>query len=671
MCGFAGFVDRSGRIAEPRAVLRAMADAVKHRGPDGEGFFQDEARGVGIAHRRLAILDRSPAASQPMASPDDRWVLAYNGELWNHPELRAELLAAGQRVGESTGDTATLVALLAARGVEATLPALDGMFAFAALDRREGMLWLARDRFGVKPCFWGWAEDLHGAPVFVFGSELRALTACPTFRNTVSPFALANVLGMLCPQGADGVFDGVHALEPGCAIGLDLGTGLVTHRQWFDLRSAARAARAEGELTDRDAACNELGRLVDAAVGRRLQSDVPIGAFLSGGIDSALVATAMARSGRRPLRTFTLGFDDRRYDERPRARDLARALDAEHHEIGIHDWQLPVLAEDAIAAFDVPFADSSAIPTLALARAARGSVGVILSGDGGDEFFAGYERHVRTHGLSRLNRRVPPFVRARVAGAIELLGGDAWDRALAPVGPWLPAGLRRSQRGRLVHKLAGALRVSDDESLWRSLLSAWPDPSDAIRALPADAWRAHGHRAAHVAGFPPEESGFTDELLLRDQSLYLPCDTLTKLDRATMECGLEAREPLLDATLFRFGWRVPHAWRSGPAGGKALLRDVLAARLPAEARLLATAPKQGFGGPIRSWLAGPLAGWADDVLSATRLDARGVLDGPVVRAALARARAGDESAAAQAWAACCVARWCEHAGIDASRVRRG
>ncbi|MBU3684343.1 MAG: asparagine synthase (glutamine-hydrolyzing) [Phycisphaerales bacterium] len=670
MCGFAGFVDRSERLADPRAVLRAMADAVKHRGPDGEGFFQDTARGVGIAHRRLAILDRTPAAAQPMTSPDGRWVLAYNGELWNHPELRAELCAAGSPVSESTGDTATLVALLAARGIEATLPALDGMFAFAALDRHEGMLWLARDRFGVKPCFWGWAEDRHGAPVFVFGSELRALTACPTFRNTVSPFALANALGMLCPQGADGVYDGVHALEPGCAVGLDLGTGLVVHRQWFDLRAAARAARAEGEWTDRASALTALGELVDAAVSRRLQSDVPVGAFLSGGIDSSLVASAIARAGGAPLRTFTLGFADQRYDERPRARTVAAALGAEHHESTIADVDLPELAEDAIAAFDVPFADSSALPTLALARAARGSVGVVLSGEGGDEFFAGYERHVRMHALARWNRRVPAFARARVAGALELIGGDTWDRTLAPVAPWLPAGLRRSQRGRLVHKLAGALRASDDESLWRALLSAWPDPSLAIRALPTDAWRAHGHRATQVSGLPPDEEGFTDELLLRDQTLYLPCDTLTKLDRATMECGLEAREPLLDARLFRFAWRIPHAWRTGTGGGKGLLRELAAARLPAPARVIASAPKQGFGVPLRSWLSGPLAGWADDLLSPTRLDPRGVLDGEVVRAALARARAGDESAAAQAWAACCVARWCEHAAIDSSRVRR-
>lgn len=672
MCGFAGFVDRSGRLADPRAVLRAMADEVRHRGPDGEGFFEDPARGVGIAHRRLAIIDRSQAAAQPMPSPDGRWVLAYNGELWNHASLRKELVDEGHPVGPSAGDTSTLVAHLAARGIDAALPALDGMFAFAALDRREGVLWLVRDRFGVKPCFWGWAEDRRGAPVFVFGSELRALAACPTFRNAVSPFALANVLGMLCPQGADGIYDGVHAVEPGCAVGLDLGTGLVVHRRWFDLRAEARSARAEGEFADRAATLDAIGGLVDAAVGRRLQSDVPVGAFLSGGIDSALVASAIGRSGAVPLRTFTLGFDDPRHDERPRARAVAEALGAEHHEVGLAEGQVPALAEDAIAAFDIPFADSSAMPTLALARAARGSVGVVLSGEGGDELFAGYERHVRGHALARVNRRLPHAVRARLAGALEALGGDAWDRALAPVSRALPAGLRRAQRGRLVHKLAGALRAEGDEALWRALLAAWPDPSVAIRALPSDAWRAHLARSVHpgLHGLPEGEPAFVDELLLRDQSLYLPCDTLTKLDRATMECGLEAREPLLDAALFRLSWRIPHAWRAGPDGGKALLRELLARRLPGTAAHVARAPKQGFGVPLRAWLAGPLAGWAEDILSPARLDARGVLDGPVVRGALARARAGDESAAARAWAACCVARWCEHAGIDASRVRR-
>ncbi|MFM8818140.1 MAG: asparagine synthase-related protein, partial [Phycisphaerales bacterium] len=247
-----------------------------------------------------------------------------------------------------------------------------------------------------------------------------------------------------------------------------------------------------------------------------------------------------------------------------------------------------------------------------------------------------------------------------------------WDRALAPVGKLLPAGLRRSQRGRLVHKLAGTLRASDDEGLWRALLAAWPDPSQCIRVLPTDAWHAHVARTTHAspARFASDEPGFADELLLRDQLLYLPCDTLTKLDRATMECGLEAREPLLDAALFRFSWRIPHAWRAGPDGGKALLRELLARRLPGNAAHLSRALKQGFGVPLRAWIAGPLASWAEDILSPTRLDARGVLDGPVVRAALARARAGDVSAATQAWAACCVARWCEHAGIDGSRVRR-
>lgn len=672
MCGFAGFIDREGRLTDRRAVLAAMAGAIRHRGPDGEGFFEWEAQGVGIAHRRLAILDVSTDAAQPMESLDGRWVVAYNGELWNHPELRRELAREGRMVGRSTGDTATLVALLSARGIEASLPALDGMFAFAALDRRDGLLWLVRDRFGVKPCFWGFAEDRRGSSVLVFGSELRALTACPTFRNPVSPFGLASVMGMLCPQGADGIYEGVHALEPGCSVAFSLSDGRISHRRWFDLREAAALALGAGQFTDRSQAINDLGVLVDASVRRRLQSDVPVGAFLSGGVDSALVACSMHRLGATPIRSFTLGFSDSRYDERPRARAIAEALGTEHHEVMFADSDVVSLAEDSIAAFDAPFADASAMPTLALARQARGAVGVVLSGDGGDEFFAGYERHVRGYRLSRLNQRLPSFVRARIAGVLEAVAGDEWERALSPVAGLLPAGLRRSQRGRLVHKLAGALRASDDEALWRSLFAAWPDPSLAIRALPRDAWRAYLARSSHASGeeFPPDEGGFTSELMLRDQSLYLPCDTLTKLDRATMECGLEAREPLLDVELFRFAWRVPHAWRVGAGGGKALLRDLLALRLPSRASHLARAPKQGFGVPLRAWLAGPLASWAEDILSPARLDGRGVLDGPVVRAALARAQAGDESAASQAWAACCVARWCEHAGIDGSRVRR-
>jgi asparagine synthase (glutamine-hydrolysing) len=672
MCGFAGFVDHADRVRDPAAALAAMSAAIAHRGPDGEGTWVEPRMGIGIAHRRLAILDRTPAAAQPMRSPGGRWVLAYNGELWNHRDLRAELERAGLPVGASTGDTAVLAAMLEAHGLEATLPQLDGMFAFAALDLHERSLWLVRDRFGVKPCFWGHAEDAGGAPVFVFGSELRALAACPGFRNRVSPFAVASVLARLCTRGEETVWEGVRALLPGHLLRLDLGSGRVERRPWFRLREAALAARREGFHGDREEMARAFEGLLESAVRRRLESDVPLGAFLSGGVDSACVAAAMRHAGVDDLRTFTVGFEHPQFDERAPARVVAKALGVRHAEVLIPDAELPALAEDAVTAFDQPFADSSAIAMLAVSRAARGSVGVALSGDGGDELFGGYERHLRGFALSRWLRAVPLFARVRVAEALEMVGGDGWERALRPLEPTLPAALRRTQRGRLMHKAAAVLRARDDEALWRAFFAAWPDPASAVPQLPADMWEAAERRDAQAipGRFPRDEDGFFDELLLRDQSIYLPDDILAKVDRASMECGLEVREPMLDLRLFRFAWRIPPRWRTDGTVGKLLLREFLRRRLPAAARAVADRPKQGFAVPMRAWLCGPLRTWADEILDPARIDRQGILEGRVVRARLDRARAGDEGAAQQAWAAICVTRWFEREGVDGSRVAR-
>ena len=672
MCGFAGFVDHAERVRDPAAALRAMGAAVAHRGPDGEGTWLEPRLGIGLVHRRLAILDRSEAASQPMRSPSGRWIVAYTGELWNFRELRAELERAGSPVGASTGDTAVLAAMLDAHGLEATVAALDGMFAFAAIDMHERSLWLVRDRFGVKPCFWGHSQEAGGVPVFVFGSELRALAACPGFRNRLSPFAIASVLARLTARGEGTVWEDVHALLPGHLLRLELGSGRIERRPWFRLRDAARAARREGFHGDRAEMSRAFEGLLESAVRRRLVSDVPVGAFLSGGIDSACVVAAMRHAGVERLCTFTAGFDHPQYDERPAARAVAEALGTEHTEVMIPDADLPALAEDAVTAFDQPFADGSAIATLAVSRVARGSVGVALSGDGGDELFGGYERHLRGFALSRWVNSVPLFARTRIADAIEMAGGDAWEGALRPLEPVLPAALRRTQRGRLMHKVATILRARDDEALWRAFFAAWPDPASAIPQLPADMWEAAVNREAKAmpGRFPRDEDGFFDELLLRDQSIYLPDDILVKLDRCSMECGLEARDPMLDLRLFQFAWRIPPAWRTDGTVGKLLLRDFLRHRLPASAHAVAARPKQGFGVPLRAWFDGPLRSWADEVLDPRRVDAQGILDGRAVRARLDRARAGDEGAAQQAWAAICVTRWCEREGLDGSRVAR-
>ena len=673
MCGFAGFIDHAGRIADPASALSAMSAAIAHRGPDGEGSYFEPRCGIGLAHRRLAIIDRTAAAAQPMPSPSGRWMIAYNGELWNHRELRQELNSAGASVGPSTGDTATLAALLDARGVEAALPDMDGMFAFAALDLRDRVLWLVRDRFGVKPCFWGHADDGRGAPIFVFGSELRALAAHPVFKNRVSPLAIASVLGSLSVRGARTIYEGVYALRPGCALCVDLSTGRVSERQWFSVRSAAAAARAQGFHGDRAEMVRAFDGLLESAVRRRLMSDVPFGAFLSGGIDSSLVVAAMRHAGVEPLRTFTVGFENAQYDERAHARAVAKALGTDHHEVMIKDQDLVSLVEDSIGCFDGPFADSSAIPTLAVSRFARQSVGVVLTGDGGDEFFGGYERHLRGFALSRWIRSVPLFARRRMADALEMLNGDTWDRALGPIEGVLPGALRRTQRGRLMHKAAISLRAADDEELWRSFFAVWLNPASLIQRLPSDLWSSTIAREARdmPRQFPSDPDGFFDELLLRDQTNYLPDDILTKLDRCSMECGLEARDPMLDTRLFDFAWRIPPVWRTDGTVGKLLLRESLRRRLPKALHGIADRSKQGFGVPLRVWFSGPLAEWADATLSPKRVESQGILDGKTCHAALLQARAGDEGAAQRAWTACVVSRWCEREGVDGERVARG
>lgn len=648
MCGFAGFVDRNRRLANPQQTLSDMARALAHRGPDGEGFFSDDRFGLGMAFRRLAILDRSAQAQQPMKSAGGRWVIAYNGELWNYRELREQLQVAGSSFS-STGDTQVLAAALDAYGMHGALTAVDGMFAFAALDLQERALWLARDRFGVKPCLWGHAEDGKGAGVFVFGSDLRALVQCPVFRNRVNPFALAGMLEGLCVPGRLCVYQGVQKVQPGCAVRLDLLTGRVDELRWFDARASARTVRAAPFAGSPDEGVRVLEGLIDAAVQRRLAADVPVGAFLSGGIDSSLVVASMARSGMGGVKAFSVGFADPRFDERSHARAVAEALGVECIETSVDERDLPVLAEDVVTSFDEPFADSSALAALVAARLARSEVGVVLAGDGGDEFFAGYDRHVRGSTLVRGLEYVPGFMRRAMASGVDALAHGA--------------------RARVMQKTAVLLRAEDMEHMWRGFFAAWANPAQLIVQLPSDAWRAFVARQIrqHERPFPDDDSGFRDEMLLRDQAHYLPDDLLVKLDRTTMACGLEAREPLLDRALFEFSWSVPAEWRTRGGLGKRMLRDVLARHVPGP---LARRPKAGFAVPLQAWLAGPLREWTTEILGQRRLDQQGVFDGEPVRKAWARCQAGDESAAAQVWAVCMASRWCERAGVDGSRIAK-
>ncbi|MBL9140897.1 MAG: hypothetical protein JNK53_03435 [Phycisphaerae bacterium] len=485
----------------------------------------------------------------------------------------------------------------------------------------------------------------------------------------MSPFALAGVLGSLCVPGHRAIFHGVHALRPGCAVRLDVITGRVDELPWHSVRAAAIEARRTPFTGTRTEAVRTLSGLVDDAVQRRLASDVPVGVLLSGGVDSSLVLAGLHRAGASHVKAFTVGFKDPRYDERSHAREVARHFNTECIEAEVDEANLPTLVEAALDCFDEPFADSSAIPTMLVARLARREVGVVLAGDGGDDLFAGYDRHVRGFGVSRTVGRMPGFVRRAVARGLTAVPSNRWDDVLTPLERMLPGALRRKQRGRLLHKAATLLRAEDAEEIWRGFYGVWPDPAALIAQLPSDAWHSAVAREAHAREhpLPNDEAGYLDELLLRDQTMYLPDDLLVKLDRATMECSLEAREPLLDQRLFEFAWRVPPAWRTKGGVGKSLLRDVLAMRVPAH---IASRPKAGFGVPLRDWLAGPLRDWAESLLGADCLGAQGILDSAMVRQAWQRCLGGDDSAASQVWSACVVARWCQRNGVDASRVAR-
>ena len=652
-----------------------MAKVMHRRGPDGHGWWVDEGAGLVLAHNRLAIRDRSAAGSQPMLEPSKCSALVFNGEIDNHRSWRDELTRAGHRLGHlhpatgrvehSSSDTESLLHALHHWGPSSVCRQSQGMWAWGWYERDRQRLTLSRDRIGKKPLYWLQAE--WGV---AFASQLQAFRCLPMYTPSINQRAVAHYLRWGFIEGPDTLLNDVHRVEPGQIITIEQGRGVSSEHYWTINDEVVEASRSRVE--DPPVAQAELLRTLELAISDRMSTDVATGAFLSGGIDSACVVAAMRHAGVERLCTFTAGFDHPQYDERPAARAVAEALGTEHTEVMIPDADLPALAEDAVTAFDQPFADGSAIATLAVSRVARGSVGVALSGDGGDELFGGYERHLRGFALSRWVNSVPLFARTRIADAIEMAGGDAWEGALRPLEPVLPAALRRTQRGRLMHKVATILRARDDEALWRAFFAAWPDPASAIPQLPADMWEAAVNREAKAmpCRFPRDEDGFFDELLLRDQSIYLPDDILVKLDRCSMECGLEARDPMLDLRLFQFAWRIPPAWRTDGTVGKLLLRDFLRHRLPASAHAVAARPKQGFGVPLRAWFDGPLRSWADEVLDPRRVDAQGILDGRAVRARLDRARAGAEGAAQQAWAAICVTRWCEREGLDGSRVAR-
>ena len=662
MCGLTGFLSAEPMLSEGEAMVRlvAMTESIIHRGPDSAGheLLASGAVLVGLGHRRLSIVDVSPAGAQPMRSASGRYVLAFNGEIYNHAQLRRELEREGAAPAwRGHSDTETLLAAIECWGFTGTLRKCVGMFAIALWDGAEGVLTLARDRFGEKPLYYGWAgSGAEGA--FVFGSELKALRTHPRFANRVCRTALAQYLRFLYVPAPLTMHEGMFKLEPGCLLTVrgapparapsaPVAPGAshesLSVRRWYSLAEAVEAGTRERFIDEAEAVGALEERLAEAV---RLQSlaDVPLGAFLSGGVDSSAIAALMQRQSSRPVKTFTIGFEDASFDESSHARAVARHLGTEHHELFVTAQEARALIPLLPAMYDEPFADSSQIPTHLVCRAARRHVTVALSGDAGDELFGGYNRYFWGPRIWDRVAWLPHAVRQGLASGVRGLSPSSWDRALGHTGVRRP--------GEKLHKLANALNSAESiDDLYRNLVSEWKNPAELVIGCAAD------QAAMELPPLP--SAGVSDSrarMMYWDSLTYLPDDILCKVDRAAMATSLETRVPFLDHRVAELAWRLPVSMKIRGNEGKWAVRQILYKHVP---RALIERPKTGFAIPLGEWLRGPLRDWADDLLNADRLSSEGFLRPKPIRSAWNQHLGGRYDAAPALWPVLIFQSWLE------------
>ncbi len=641
MCGITGILDFSRTISGDAlaSTCGSMADALRHRGPDDRGVWTDPSAGVALGHRRLSILDLSPLGHQPMTSGSGRFVVTYNGELYNFADLRGKL---GGHALRGRSDTEVMLAAFDEWGVEASLPRFNGMFALGVWDTRERVLWLARDRFGEKPLYYG-----RIGRALVFGSELKAICRFPGFAADVDRGALTQMLRFGYVPAPSCIFHGMRKLPAATCLRIareaDVGGAPAAYWSLEDVAREGLAHPYGG--TDADAA-EELDRLLQAAVQLRMMADVPLGAFLSGGIDSSTVVAMMQASSGRKVRTFTIGFTEAAYNEAESAREVAAHLGTDHTELYVQPPDAQAVIPLLPALYDEPFADSSQIPTFIVARLARAHVTVALSGDGGDELFGGYNRYFWGESVWRALRSIPRPVRASLARVLRRPEATRVDAGIAWLQRYAPSHLRVRAPGALVAKVTELLSVQSSDELFFGLLSAWKDPSSVTGvAEPA-------HRL--LQGSPVTLGDFAAEMMCADARTYLPDDILVKVDRAAMGVSLETRVPFLDPAIARFAWSLPKRLKMRRGVGKVLLRTVLAKHVP---RSLFERPKMGFGVPIAAWLQGPLRDWAESLLAESRLRQEGFLDPRSVQQKWANLLAGGRNSEQPVWAVLMFQAW--------------
>ena len=618
MCGIAGLLGgKWSSETEQTKTLTAMARSLRHRGPDHNAVWLDVESRLGFAHNRLAIIDVSPAGNQPMHSHSGRYVIVYNGEIYNHQDLRKQLEDEG-RAPNWTGhsDTETLLAGVEAWGLRKGLERSVGMFAFALWDRSKRELLLARDRIGEKPLYYG--RQSLGGP-FLFGSELKAIAQHPQFEPEIDRQALALYLRYNYIPAPYSIYRGISKLPPGCYLTVSERGGEPTIEEYWSAHRVAEAGAADRLRISPEECTDQLESLLTQAVGQQMIADVRLGAFLSGGIDSSTIVALMQKQSSRPVKTFSIGFEEERFDEAKHAKAVARHLGTDHNELYVTPEEAMAVLPQLPSMYDEPFADSSQIPTHLVSALARQHVTVSLSGDAGDELFGGYSRYGLAAVLWRRLRWVPRPLRSVAASAFAATPVGLWNGVAAA----LPELAHIRDAGAKIHQRAPLLASGSLIELYGGIMSQWPEPNAlVVGASEPPSWATFSVPALH--NLNPFE-----QMMAADTVTYLPDDILVKLDRASMAVSLETRVPLLDHRVVEFAWRLPFEYKVRDGQTKWALRQVLYRHVPRE---LIERPKMGFGVPIGDWLRGPLRDWADALLDDSRLADQGYLrSGPIRR----------------------------------------
>lgn len=667
MCGIAGFLGYGGLLpGAVNNVASRMGDAIRHRGPDNADIWCDEAAQVALTHRRLSILDLSAAGHQPMVSPSGRYAMVFNGEIYNHLELRATLergSAGGvaEMAWRGHSDTETLLAGIEAWGLEQTLRRSTGMFAIALWDRQGRVLSLARDRMGEKPLYCGWQRG-----VFLFGSELKALKAHPAFIGEIDRDALALQLRYNCIPAPYSIYRGIDKLPPGTVLRVDSNAfsgasarAIDAASSYWSFADVVERGRSDLFAGTEEEAVAALDNLLRSAVGQQMVADVPLGAFLSGGVDSSTIVALMQAQSARPVKTFTIGFNEAGYNEAEHAKAVARHLGTEHTELYVTPEQALDVIPRLSALYDEPFSDSSQIPTFLVSEMTRQHVTVSLSGDGGDELFGGYNRYLLAKNVNKFFL-MPAFFRRAAAAGLTALSPMTWNRMLFSAAGVTPKRLRYGNPGDKLHKLAGLLRVQRKEDVFHYLVSHWHTSVDVVK----------GSKELATALSQPDMRlnclGYEDRMMYLDAVTYLPDDILVKVDRAAMAVSLETRVPFLDHRIVEFAWRLPLSMKIRRGQGKWILRQVLNKYVPEE---LIERPKMGFGVPIDTWLRGPLRDWAESLLDESRMRREGFFNPAPIRQKWTEHQSGARNWQYHIWDVLMFQAWLEEQGRPALRER--